>query len=266
MDNKYTSIYKGELPPRRTDVLWIHHSKRGDLTSPVVAQTYSKGKWVDAYDSEDQSEIKQLQQDVQELFNMVEPVVVDDITGLTSEECDALSIGSVVEKDTGTEKHTYIVTYKDETKGELLLTYADWQNVEGVYYDKTGGDWAYVQTDNTHISEGGGNVQSDWDESDAEDPAYIKNKPVLEPLVIEGDYTGETALEFHPSPNQPSFEQAKNAFLQGRTVVFRLPLPFIGTTDVRVVTYGRGITGFLGEALISMFLTYSIEWTLETQE
>ena len=59
----------------------------------------------------------------------------------------------MVVKITGTQKHTYIVTYKDETAGELLLTYCDWQNVEGVYYEKQEGVWTYIQTDNTHISE-----------------------------------------------------------------------------------------------------------------
>ena len=29
---------------------------------------------------------------------------------------------------------------------------ADWQNVEGVYYEKGESGWAYVQTDTTHIS------------------------------------------------------------------------------------------------------------------
>lgn len=47
---KYTDIYKGEEPPKRKDVLWVHHSVKDDLTSPVVVQIFSKGKWVDAYE------------------------------------------------------------------------------------------------------------------------------------------------------------------------------------------------------------------------
>ena len=80
------------------------------------------------------------------------PLEVTDITALTAEQLDALDCGEVVVKVTGTEKHSYVVNYKDETKGELLLTYADWQNVEGVYYEKGESGWAYVQTDTTHIS------------------------------------------------------------------------------------------------------------------
>lgn len=47
---KYTDVYKGEEPPKRKDVLWAHHSIKDDLTSPIVVQIFSKGKWVDAYE------------------------------------------------------------------------------------------------------------------------------------------------------------------------------------------------------------------------
>lgn len=80
------------------------------------------------------------------------PIEVTDITALTGDQLDALHVGDKVVKKTGTQKHLYFVNYKDETTGELLLTYADWQNVEGVYYEKGESGWAYVQTDNTHIS------------------------------------------------------------------------------------------------------------------
>ena len=80
-------------------------------------------------------------------------IEVTDIKTLTGAQLDALRNGDMVVKITGTQKHTYTVTYKDETAGELLLTYVDWQNVEGVYYEKQEGVWAYVQTDNTHISQ-----------------------------------------------------------------------------------------------------------------
>ena len=81
------------------------------------------------------------------------PLEVSDITKLTGEQLDALGVGAKVVKVTGTQKHLYSVTYKDEDAGELLLTYADWQNVEGVYYEKGESGWAYVQTDNTHIAQ-----------------------------------------------------------------------------------------------------------------
>jgi len=80
-------------------------------------------------------------------------IEVTDITALTGAQLDALRNGDMVVKITGTQKHTYTVTYKDETVGELLLTYVDWQNVEGVYYEKQEGVWTYIQTDYTHISQ-----------------------------------------------------------------------------------------------------------------
>ena len=87
-----------------------------------------------------------------ELVGASLPLEVEDITALTAEQLDALNVGDKVVKITGTQKHLYLVNYKDATTGELLLTYTDWQNVEGVYYEKGESGWAYVQTDNTHIS------------------------------------------------------------------------------------------------------------------
>lgn len=80
------------------------------------------------------------------------PIEVEDITGLTADQLDALQPGNVVVKKTGNERRVYTVNFKDDVTGKLLLTYADWQNVEGVYYEKGESGWAYVQTDNTHIA------------------------------------------------------------------------------------------------------------------
>lgn len=95
-----------------------------------------------------------------ELARNATPIEVEDITGLTADQLDALQPGNVVVKKTGDERHVYTVDFKDGVAGKLLLTYADWQNVEGVYYEKVEGvyyergesGWAYVQTDNTHIA------------------------------------------------------------------------------------------------------------------
>lgn len=80
-------------------------------------------------------------------------ITVANIQALTGEQLDALRNGDMVIKVTGNQKHTYTVTYKDAVKGELLLSYVDWQNVEGVYYEKVEGVWTYIQTDNTPIHE-----------------------------------------------------------------------------------------------------------------
>lgn len=78
-------------------------------------------------------------------------IEVSDITALTGDQLDSLKVGDVVVKLTGNERHGYTVSYKDSTKGELSLVYADHNNVEEVYYEKSGGIWGYVITENTHI-------------------------------------------------------------------------------------------------------------------
>ena len=78
---------------------------------------------------------------------------ISDIKALTPDQCDQLKCGDVVVKDTGTERHSYRVSYKDDTKGEMSLTYVDHSCSEEVYYDKTGGDWAWIVTDITTFAD-----------------------------------------------------------------------------------------------------------------
>ena len=82
-------------------------------------------------------------------------LVVDDIKHLTPEECDNLDCGQIVLKKTGNEFHTYVVSYKDEVKGEMSLTYVDHSCSEEAYYDKTEGDWSWIVTDITRFDEAG---------------------------------------------------------------------------------------------------------------
>ena len=79
------------------------------------------------------------------------PLEVADITALTDDQLDALSVGDKVAKKTGTAQHLYVVTYKDAENGGLCLTYADAANVETVSYDHSESGWAYNSTDKTHI-------------------------------------------------------------------------------------------------------------------
>ena len=79
------------------------------------------------------------------------PIEVDDITALTGAQLDALEIGAKVAKKTGTEKHLYVVSYKDAENGGLCLTYTDASTVETVSYDHTESGWAYNSTDKGSI-------------------------------------------------------------------------------------------------------------------
>lgn len=76
---------------------------------------------------------------------------VTDITALTQEQIDTLSAGDRIIKVTGTMKHAYTVSYKDETVGGMCLTYCDCENVETVAYERHDGTWEYESTDITPI-------------------------------------------------------------------------------------------------------------------
>lgn len=79
------------------------------------------------------------------------PFTTSDITAIPGEILDGLQAGDVVLKQTGTAKHSYVVSYKDKDNGGLCLTYTDASTVETVSYDHTDSGWAYNSTDKTNI-------------------------------------------------------------------------------------------------------------------
>ena len=80
-------------------------------------------------------------------------IVVTDVETLTAKQLTALRCGDVVIKQTGTEQHAYTVAYKDDTKHEIALVYADAWNVEEVYYDKSVGNaWSMIEKKITAIA------------------------------------------------------------------------------------------------------------------
>lgn len=80
-------------------------------------------------------------------------ISVTDIEALTAGQIEALRCGDVVIKQTGTQRHAYIVAYKDDTTHEIAFVYADARNVEEVYYDKSVGDaWSMIEKKITAIA------------------------------------------------------------------------------------------------------------------
>lgn len=87
--------------------------------------------------------------------NEVKKLEVSNITTLTNREINNLKVGSIVVKKTGNQKHTYVVSYKEDKQG-ICLTYTDASVVETVSYDYTDGNWVYNSTDVTPLGGGGG--------------------------------------------------------------------------------------------------------------
>jgi len=83
-----------------------------------------------------------------------QPLTVGNITTLTNEQLDALNCGDLVIKETGNQKHTYIVTYKGEGAGEgICITYTAAGYGETVSYDRTENGWQYNSTDIKYYGE-----------------------------------------------------------------------------------------------------------------
>lgn len=77
---------------------------------------------------------------------------VANVQTLTTAQCNALKAGDVVVKNENGNKHTYVVSYKEDEQG-LCLTYTDCENVETVAYDYSDGEWVFNSKDVTHIGQ-----------------------------------------------------------------------------------------------------------------
>ena len=72
---------------------------------------------------------------------------VEDITAMTAEQLDSLSVGDKVVKVTGKDKHLYLVTYKADEGGGICLSYNAAGYGETVSYDRTESGWAFNSKD-----------------------------------------------------------------------------------------------------------------------
>lgn len=81
-------------------------------------------------------------------------IYVKNIQKLTNAQICVLNAGDEVVKETGNQKHIYIVSYKEQGQG-MCLTYTDASVVETVSYDLINGVWTYNSTDSTSLSGGG---------------------------------------------------------------------------------------------------------------
>ena len=84
---------------------------------------------------------------------------VANIKTLTNEQIDSLNCGDIVVKSENGSEHAYIVAYKKSD--EMSLVYCDHENIEEVYYEKSGSNWAWVVTDNFNLKNytAGDNIQ-----------------------------------------------------------------------------------------------------------
>lgn len=84
---------------------------------------------------------------------LIDAIVVTNITQLTNDQINSLKAGDVVLKDTSGQKHAYVVSYKQNGVG-ICLTYTDASTVETVSYDYTDGNWVYNSTDYASLGAG----------------------------------------------------------------------------------------------------------------
>ena len=73
-------------------------------------------------------------------------VIIENITELSDDVCNALKCGDVLLKEDNTGYHAYIVSYKKDNTG-MCITYADASVVETVSYDYIESHWVYNSTD-----------------------------------------------------------------------------------------------------------------------
>lgn len=76
----------------------------------------------------------------------IKRIEVTNITTMGNDEINSISCGDIVIKNENGNKHTYVVTYKEDGQG-ICLTYTDATYLETVSYDYIGGNWTYNSTD-----------------------------------------------------------------------------------------------------------------------
>ena len=69
-----------------------------------------------------------------------------DIEHLSDGFLSGLKCGDIITKQTGNQKHTYVVTYKEENHG-ICLTYVACGYMETISYDFTDGHWVFNSKD-----------------------------------------------------------------------------------------------------------------------
>lgn len=129
--------------PSENDSLLKKNSENNKIESVVELLRFTKG-------FSDKDQLKDFI--VQAITEAISIPEVSDITALTDGQIDGLHAGDRIIKVTGTQKHAYTVSYKDDTEGGMCLTYCDCENVETVAYERHDGTWVYQSTDTTHIS------------------------------------------------------------------------------------------------------------------
>lgn len=72
---------------------------------------------------------------------------VDNISNMSDNDINNLKAGDVVVKKTGNQRHSYVVSYKEDKQG-ICLTYVDGSGyMETISYDYSDGHWVYNSKD-----------------------------------------------------------------------------------------------------------------------
>lgn len=76
----------------------------------------------------------------------IELANTQDIEHLSDSFLNELKAGDIITKQTGNQKHRYVVSYKEEKHG-ICLTYVDCGYMETISYDYTNGHWVFNSKD-----------------------------------------------------------------------------------------------------------------------
>lgn len=207
---KYSNVYSGEESPKDTSVLWIHHGTKYDLSSPLVAEIFEKGKW------------KEISQNPEDLGMQIVELTYDGSlpqTGtLTQEQYDKLDSDNCLLK---IKNRYYYKSYGSPTGIDYLpLIVTPYMNgVKRTYFtaNKDSGGWTLNDTvfvEANHQLDAG-QVASEIENIKIGNTTYT----IPRVLVVPGA-TAEGSNAFVPTNEHPTFEEALAVFTSGGSVVF----------------------------------------------
>lgn len=141
------NIYLGYLVYNDSYCVLISYSGKKNQQLSLIELNLNEGNWSYQVRNCDLT-ILELRSELDDIAEGSDPnrIEVSNITNMSDEQLDFLKPGDLVIKVTGKLRHTYIVTYKEESKG-ICLSYFAAGYTETVSYDYTSGHWVYNSTD-----------------------------------------------------------------------------------------------------------------------